>query len=190
MPWRGGTSQKRLKERAQIGGGDVVVANSNEMDPGGRQGARAVCVPDGLQRILVGRAIEFQREPECGAVEIRDEAADGVLAAKFQPQAPPAPQDLPRPALRRGGLFPERPRQVILQPCRLPLLHRVSVGERLSLATIAFPRTGAFPRCESPPDVPPLHVMERGTGGEEKTVTRPQVLPHFDNHPVPPNIPT
>ncbi len=128
-----------------MGGGDFLVANSNDVDPGSRQGSGAMLVPDGLHRSLVGRAVELQREPECGTVEIGDEPADGVLAPELQAQTPPAPQDLPRPALRRGGLLPERPRQVILQPCRLSLLHRVSVAQRVSLRTISFLRIGAFP---------------------------------------------
>lgn len=84
--WRGGESFERGVEYLDEVGRDLLIRDSHE--PQTRflfQDPLTLTVLGKVRRVLVDGAVNFQRELEFGAVEIEDEAPNGVLASELQP---------------------------------------------------------------------------------------------------------
>ena len=129
--WRGGTCEKGLEKSGQAFATDVVIADAQHPYARLLEGASSRRVTFRLLRPLVNAAVDLQHESRFGAVEVRDESVDDVLAAELEAEAAAAPEQAPGVSFRRRRRLPHLPRPVVLG--RLASVHSTSGHRSVTL---------------------------------------------------------
>ena len=80
---------------------DIFGRDAEHPDPDRLQQPLPFEIIERPSKIIVGAAIDLERPPERGAVEVDDATADDLLPSKLQAQATPITKDLPGHGLRR-----------------------------------------------------------------------------------------
>lgn len=98
-----------LNEIAEAGRGGFRVAQTNDLESQAAKDRIPRCVVLTTFRIVVHPTVDFDNEPQLRAVEVHDEAANGMLAAELEAETPAILENLPAQLLGPGGSRAEAP---------------------------------------------------------------------------------